>query len=455
LIWRNDVHGILADQQIVSSQLLHDLLARPVPRYTSYPTAVEFTDAVCPDDLAAGLLAARGDVSLYVHIPYCQQICWYCGCNTGVANREQRLTGYLEALDQEIGAVAGLLGADTKVNRIAFGGGSPNALAPLTWVRLLDRLLTAFRSSAPVISIELDPRGFTPEWATTLGATGVRNVSLGVQTFDPDIQAAIGRIQPLDLVAQAMAALRTAGIGSINFDLMYGLPLQTEERFADTLATALAMRPDRLAVFGYAHVPDVIPRQRRIDTTKLPSPQVRLAMADLAETSIRGAGYTEVGFDHFALPGDPLARAVARGTLRRNFQGFTDDMAETLIGLGASAISMFPDRIIQNAKNSGRYRSALAAGLLPVERGVLRDADDRARALAIEDFLCGRVADLSAFEATAGIVEGFTPFVDAGLAEHDGYGVRYTAAGRRYARVMAAQFDRYRSNPVRRSSSAV
>ncbi len=432
-----------------------ELLARPVPRYTSYPTAVEFTERTGLAAQAAALAGAHGPASLYVHIPYCQQICWYCGCNTGAANKVQRLSGYLDALDWEIGMVATRLADDVMIQRIAFGGGSPNALSPVLWVRLLDRLLTAFRTRAPVLSVELDPRGFTPEWAQVIGSTGVRNISLGVQTFDPAVQAAIGRVQPAAMIADTVAMLRDAGVASINFDLMYGLPEQSGETLAATLDQAISMRPDRIALFGYAHVPDVIARQRRIDAAALPGPDARFAMAVAGEAALLAAGYQAIGFDHFALPADPLARAARQGTMRRNFQGFTDDDAETLIGLGASAISAFPDRLIQNEKNSGRYRMRLSQDGLAGVRGVFRSTDDRLRAMAIEDFLCGRPADLSRVDSGGAIADGFAPFVDRGLASVDAHGFRFTAAGRPYARVMAALIDGYRANPMRRSSSAV
>jgi oxygen-independent coproporphyrinogen-3 oxidase len=439
----------------MSTPYYPELLARPVPRYTSYPTAVEFDPSVNAGAQSEALAQVNGAASLYVHIPYCQQICWYCGCNTGAANRTQRLTGYLDALDREIGLVAARLGDDVAIDRIAFGGGSPNALSPVIWVRLLDRLLTALRTRSPVLSIELDPRGFTDEWASVLGATSVRNVSLGIQSFDPSVQAAIGRVQPTDHITAVVSALRGAGVQSINFDLMYGLPHQNDAVLAATLAETVALRPDRIALFGYAHVPDLIPRQRQIDGRALPDAAQRFAMAVAGEATLVAAGYQPVGFDHFALPVDPLARAARNGTLRRNFQGFTDDDADVLIGLGASAISVFPDRLIQNEKNSGRYRMRLSQDALPGVRGVRRTTDDRQRALAIEDFLCGRPADLSAIDHDGAIADDFAPFVARGLAIATPAGIRFTPEGRPYARVMASLIDGHRESPVRRSSSAV
>lgn len=447
--------GLTPTQAGMTAPYFPDLLARPVPRYTSYPTAVEFTPAIGAHEQAEALAAVSGAVSLYVHIPYCKQICWYCGCNTGAANRGQRLTAYLDALDREITLVAERLAQRVDVHRIAFGGGSPNALSPVVWVRLLDRLLTAFGARSPLLSIEIDPRGFSPEWAEVLGATGVRNVSMGIQSFDPVVQASIGRVQPLADIAAMVASLRAAGVQSINFDLMYGLPQQSLAVLEQTLADTVALRPERIALFGYAHVPTLIPRQRQIDADALPDARTRFAMAVAGEAMLVAAGYQPVGFDHFALPSDPLARAARNGSLRRNFQGFTDDEADVLIGLGASAISVFPDRLIQNEKNSGRYRMRLSQDMLAGERGVRRGIDDRLRALAIEDFLCGRVADLSAIDGERAILHAFAPFIDRGLATATAAGVRFTPDGRPYGRVMAALIDSYRDSPRRQSSSAV
>lgn len=432
-----------------------DLLARPVPRYTSFPTAVEFTPAVAAPQQADGIARIEGAVSLYLHIPYCDQICWYCGCNTGAANKVHRLTSYIEALGREIDLVASLMPGERAISRIAFGGGSPNAIAPLEFVRLLDRTMTAFGASSPAISVELDPRGFTPEWARILGATGVSHVSLGVQTFAPDIQARIGRVQPTALITDTVTALRDASVSSINFDLMYGLPGQTTADLDGTLDETLLLRPERIALFGYAHVPHLLPRQRRIDASALPDQAERFAMAGHGYERLTHAGYVPVGFDHFALPHDPLAIAATSGELRRNFQGFTDDPAEHLIGLGASAISNFPDRIIQNEKNAGRYRMRLSQGHLPGTLGVMRGRDDRERAIVIEDILCGRPADLSLVAATPGAAEGLAPFIERGLIRQDGRLLVPTPATRPYARSIAALFDAYRLATPSRFSSAV
>lgn len=432
-----------------------DLLARPVPRYTSYPTAVEFDESVGAEAQENAIRAVLQPVSLYLHIPFCEQICWYCGCNTGAANRTQRLASYLDALDQEVDLVAGLLPKGTPIGRIAFGGGSPNAIAPLAFVRLLDRVMTAFGAAAPDISVEIDPRGLSQEWVRVLGATGVTHVSMGVQTLNGDIQARIGRVQPQAMIAGATADLREIGVRSINFDLMYGLPGQSLSDLTETLDATIAMVPDRIALFGYAHVPHLLPRQRRIDASALPDQATRFAMAAAGFERLSAAGYVPVGFDHFALPSDGLARAAEGGSLRRNFQGFTDDSAEVLLGMGASAISNFPELIIQNEKNAGRYRMLISGDKLAGERGVWRSADDRMRSMIIEDILCNRPADISGLTGDPAIMTGLAPFIARGLIQMDGDIVSPTAHTRPYARAIAVLFDRYRSLHATQFSSAI
>ena len=356
-----------------------ELLQRPVPRYTSYPTAADFSASVGPDAMADALrqIDKATPLSLYVHIPFCEEICWYCGCNTARSNKQSRLSAYLDMLYREIEMVSALLGGRGRVQRISFGGGSPNALDALDFVRLLGDLTVAFGTENPLVSLELDPRRLTPAWLRVIEATHVANVSLGVQTFDPAVQQAIGRIQPLDVIETLSRKLRGAGIQSLNFDLMYGLPGQDLTSLLDTLGHAAEMRPDRIALFGYAHVPHIVARQRRIDASALPDDADRFMMANVGHDFLVAQGYRPVGFDHFALPHDPVAIAARTHTLNRNFQGFTDDEAEHVIGLGASAISQFPGLYAQNEKNIGAYRTAVGAGHLPVERGVVRDAESK------------------------------------------------------------------------------
>lgn len=420
-----------------------DLLARPVPRYTSYPSATLFTEKVDAEVQARALnsVVSGTAVSLYAHIPYCQSICWYCGCNTGAAGRTHRLHAYLEALEAEMALVAKMLGGRGKLQRIAFGGGSPNAIEPIAFVRLVDRLVTMFAGNNPDISVEIDPRAFSLEWAMTLAVAQVSRVSFGVQSFDPEIQAAIGRIQPVEMIETCMASLRARGISSINFDLMYGLPRQTNESLLATLDHVVRMRPSRIALFGYAHLPHIFPRQRRIDSSALPGIEARFEQAAIGYQRLLSEGYVPIGFDHFALPDDPIAVAAAEGKVRRNFQGFTEDQSDVLIGFGASAISQFPDVIIQNEKNPGTYRERIGAHQLAGQRGLIRDADDQMRARLIERLLCTGRTDASCLAADSIAMTSLHQLEERRLVERDGRDIVITDAGRPYARVVAALFD--------------
>lgn len=433
-----------------------ELLATPVPRYTSYPTAAEFTPSVQRADLETALQEVGSDelISLYLHIPYCHEICWYCGCNTGAANRTHRLDAYLDALHAEIDLVRARLGGRGRLGRIAFGGGSPNAVRPEQFATLLDHVRSAFDAKDSSVSIELDPRSLNDEWFDMLAQSGIEMASMGVQTLDPTIQQAIGRVQPIELIEHATQALRKAGIGSINFDLMYGLPGQDRGALEATILETIRLRPERIALFGYAHVPHLIPRQRRIDDSRLPDAAERFALAELGHQLLIGAGYEPVGFDHYALPHDRLAEASRTGALRRNFQGFTDDPADVLIGLGASAISQFPGLLVQNDKNAGRYRMQVAAGMLPVERGVRRNGLDRRRGEVIEHLLCKGKANLAGLCDT-GVWRALAPFISLGLVEGDGDQLTLAPGAQPYARVIASTFDTYRQPSARRFSSAI
>ena len=425
-----------------------ELLTKPVPRYTSYPTAVEFEGGVGADEYVQALsdLPSGTPLSLYVHIPYCQSICWYCGCNTGAAGKTHRLTAYLDALESEFALVGRLLGGRGKVRRISFGGGSPNAITTVEFVRLIDRITTIFDAGTPEISVELDPRGFTPEWALAMAASNVDRVSLGVQTFAPHVQEAIGRIQPLTDIEKSVSALRLRGIDSINFDLMYGLPKQTLPDLYETLNQAIDLQPSRVSLFGYAHMPDMIPRQRRIDGDSLPDARLRFEQSELGYQRLTEAGYVAIGFDHFALPTDSLAIAAAEGRVRRNFQGFTDDPNETLLGFGASAISSLPGLLVQSEKNVGRYRSMVSADKVAAVRGVARDEETRKRGAIISSLLCQGQVDA---EAANMVPESnlLDTFEEKGLIRRRDHKLAITEAGRPYARHVACLFDQFRTLP--------
>jgi oxygen-independent coproporphyrinogen-3 oxidase len=453
LILRNDGSG--SNDKYRGMWTYHpDLLDVPVPRYTSYPTAAEFTAAAGTPDLEAALRGLSGDVSIYLHIPFCTSICWYCGCNTGAANRRQRLDNYLDSLHREIAEVGARLPSGVRISRVAFGGGSPNALAPTDLVRLADALTLHLPLDAPVWSVEIDPRSLTRDWALVLGSIGVSHASLGVQTLAPHLQAAIGRVQPEPVIAHATSLLRANGVRSLNFDLMYGLPGQTWDDLEATLNRSVELGADRVALFGYAHVPDMIPRQRRIDASQLPDVKARFAMAARGHALLTRVGYRAIGFDHFARPGDPLAMAAQQGRLRRNFQGFTDDPAPALIGLGASAISAFPHLIVQNEKNAGKYRAMVQDQGLSGSLGIARSADDQRRGAVIEALLCHGRAPIDA-DLSAQVADRLAPFLSRGLAKLNDGMLRLADDALPYARSIAALFDAHRVASTRKFSSAV
>lgn len=430
-----------------------ELLEVPVPRYTSYPTAADFGE-IPTSALRDEIEQASGDISLYLHIPFCEKICFYCGCNTGAASRRQRVESYLAALHSEIQTVASLLPRDARVRRIAFGGGSPNAIEPSEFMDLVDAIHRNFWLDQADWSIELDPRSMTSEWGDTIAEAGVSRASMGVQTFAAHCQQAIGREQDDALICRSIDWLRASGITSMNFDLMYGLPGQSAHDLADSLEYTRLLEADRIAVFGYAHVPHLVPRQKMIDARALPDGAARFAMAAQAFDYLTGNGYEAVGFDHFALPQDRMAKANREGTLRRNFQGFTDDQSDILIGLGSSAISGFPGLIAQNEKNNGRYRMMCSQDQLTANVGIRRGAVDRMRAQIIEDILCkGRTALspclLQKHE------DDFARFAERGLIELHDMELRLMPDGLPYARVIASLFDRYRVNQSKTFSSAI
>jgi oxygen-independent coproporphyrinogen-3 oxidase len=435
-----------------------ELLATPVPRYTSYPTAAEFHEGIGEKEQRAGLRDVGGEepISLYVHIPYCREICWYCGCNTGAANRVQRLANYLQRLSQEIELVAEMLEGRGRVVRLAFGGGSPNAIGPDQFDELVSRLRSAFAvSSDAILSVEIDARGFDAGFAAALARARVSRASLGVQTFDPRVQAAIGRVQPRQTIEQAVQLLREAGIASLNFDLMYGLPRQSEAALVESLKLSHEMGADRLAVFGYAHVPHLVPRQRRIVATTLPAAAERFHQAALAYDWLAEKCWVPVGFDHFAMPHDSLALAALAKRVRRNFQGFTDDSCEVLIGLGASAISRFPACLVQNERNSGRYGMKVGSSHLPAIRGIATPPGEVMRAHFIEHLLCHGTAQLRSLPERQSARDVLRPFEVRGLVSWNQWELRLEPGALPYARIIAAALDPWRAGSKSQFSNAV
>ena len=432
-----------------------------VPRYTSYPTAADFSADVTAREHAGwlGRLDAREDVSLYLHVPYCREICLYCGCNTKMAVRDDVIEGYRRALETEIEMVAGLLRQTPGVARLHWGGGTPSILGAdgLRSVVAVLRRHFPFKDGFEH-AIELDPRHVTQELADGLAGLGVSRASLGVQDVNPLVQAAIGRLQPLAMVETAAARLRAVGIGNLNFDLIYGLPLQTSDSIRKTCAHVVAMAPDRIACFGYAHLPGLKANQRRIDESKLPSQDERIEQAEAMAEALVGAGYERIGIDHFARPDDSLATAAACGRLHRNFQGYTDDASRVLLGLGASSISTFAHGFVQNVADVPRYVSAIAAGTLASARGCRLDDDDRRRGLVIERLMCDFAVDLAAVAPGTDFSEELAmlaPMQRDGLVAIDGTKLTMTEQGRAVVRVIAAVFDTYRRAQRAQFSRAV
>lgn len=438
------------------------LAERAVPRYTSYPTAPNFKPAVDGAVYADWLVALPEDaaVSLYIHVPYCAELCLYCGCHTKAIRREEPLEAYADRLAREIAIVAGRIGR-RRVLHLHWGGGTPSVLGATRLAALTMQLRRAFDLDELIEhAIELDPRRTAPGLVTALADMGVTRVSLGVQDFSSHVQAAIGRIQPFDMVEETVGLLRDAGVAGINFDLMYGLPRQHEDDVRRTVTLAHALRPSRLALFGYAHVPWFKTQQKLIDTAALPGVAERIAQARAAHELLTGFGYAPVGLDHFAQPHDSLARAAASGRLRRNFQGYTIDAAEGLIGLGASAIGRLPQGFVQNAPGVGAYGHAIAAGRLATVRGIALSEDDRVRAHIIERLMCDFAVDLAACPGAEEIdftpeIESLRPLCAEGLVAIDGKLVRTTERGRPFARLVAAAFDAYLEQGAARHSRAV
>ncbi|HVY98644.1 MAG TPA: oxygen-independent coproporphyrinogen III oxidase [Dongiaceae bacterium] len=456
---------IIAEKEDAGRRLLlkHD---RPVPRYTSYPTAPHFHPGIGAADAARWMGEAdpQAPISLYLHVPYCRQMCWYCGCHTKIVARYQPVADFVARLCDEIALVARRLGQGRRLGQVHWGGGTPNMVAADDIRRIHDSLAAHFAiDAASEHAMELDPRAIAPELRRALQDCGVKRVSLGIQDFDAEVQSAINREQPFALVEEQVAALRIAGIRSINLDLIYGLPRQTRAGFARSVELALALEPERFAIFGYAHVPWMKKHQRLIDDAVLPDATLRLELARDAAAIIEGAGYRRIGLDHFALPADPLALALDGGTLRRNFQGYTTDRAETLIGLGPSAISAFAQGYAQNAADIPLWGRAIGEGRLATQRGLALDAEDRWRRAAIERLMCFGTLDVASLAAEFRLPDTrlaaerarLAPLVADGIVEWHGSRLRVTPSGEPLIRVVAAAFDAYLNAGPGRHSRAV
>jgi oxygen-independent coproporphyrinogen-3 oxidase len=435
---------------------------RPGPRYTSYPTAPQFTAEFTEEQLrnhaqrAEKSAASPRAMSLYLHIPYCASPCFFCGCNRIITWDEGRGTTYLRNLQREIALAAPLFSRRREVVQLHLGGGTPNFLRPSQLAELLTTLRTHFNLAADEArrdySIELDPRFIRQGDIARLRDIGFNRTSFGVQDFAPPVQRAINREQSVEQTLAAIEACRINGFRSVNVDLIYGLPLQTLAGFSHTLDTLLAVRPDRFAIYGYAHMPQLFKAQRQIDSEQLPDPATKLHLLQLAIEKLGTAGYRYIGMDHFALPEDDLSRALDNGELQRNFMGYTTHPDCDLLGFGVSAISHIGASFSQNARDLRDWERPLEHGRLPVWRGLELNEDDELRADVIQRLMCQGEIDVSAIErryridfATyfAASLERLEPLERDGLVTIVGNYICVTPRGRLLIRVIAMCFDRY------------
>ena len=438
---------------------------RPGPRYTSYPTAPQFSADFGEMQLRNAIQASNEEpiprrLSLYVHVPFCFSPCFYCGCNRIITRDKTRGEAYLARLHREIALYAPLFDRDREVIQLHLGGGTPNFLDPAQLGDLVDALRRQFHfsdNSDRDISIEIDPRYCDPGWMSTLARIGFTRASLGVQDFDPIVQQAVNRIQSVEDTRAVIEAARAAGLRSINIDLIYGLPRQNLEGFARTLDTITDIRPDRLAVYSYAHMPHLFKAQKQIRDEDLLDGESKLALLQLAVEKLTAAGYVYIGMDHFALPDDELAQAQARGGLHRNFMGYTTHANSDLLGLGVSAISHVGNTFSQNPRDLPAWEIAVDNGKLPVFRGMQMSEDDELRADLIQALMCQGEIPVAALERRYGIqfedyfsdsLKQLEPLAADALVEVAPGQIRATSRGRLLLRNIAMCFDRYLEPPA-------
>jgi len=435
---------------------------RPVPRYTSFPTAVQF-DQELPQSYCAYLFSSidtAQPVSLYVHIPFCHQLCHYCGCHTKIVNHYAPVSSYLDLLHAEIRKTGEYLPKNLKAGRVHFGGGSPNFLKPDDLAALLETLRGhAGLEDTAEIDMEMDPRLLTTEKIRAYADMGVNRASLGIQDFNPHVQRCINRIQPFEAVKRRVEELRAVGIARLNFDLIVGLPEQTPETVAETVEKALVLSPDRFSVFGYAHVPWMKKHQKLLERYRLPDALQRFEMTGILGDFIEAAGYEAVGMDHFARPDDPLCTALKNKTLRRNFQGYTDDPSDVILGFGLSSISSFNNAYLQNMTDAPDYRTAVDSEKFPVKRGRVLSREDRRRRALIEEIMCGFTVDLADYDDIPYLCDdpvfSFEGLEEDGLISFDGTCLNVTPRGRPFVRIVASCFDPYFQPQAGRHAKAV
>ena len=440
-------------------------LSERIPRYTSYPTAPHFSASVGPlfyrDWLRA--LPETSRLSLYLHVPFCKTLCWYCGCHTSVTRHREPVERYMRTMEQEIVRVAKLAGSH-RVAHIHWGGGTPTIVGPNLFRSAMALLHDQFDIEPDAeIAVEIDPRRLDAEMALALAGGGVTRTSLGVQTFDPAVQKAVARIQSLKVTKNCVDLLRGAGIQAINVDLLYGLPNETVATCQASVEAALTLNPSRFSVFGYAHVPTMMKHQRVIDTASLPVAEERLRQEHAIGEALVGAGYMRIGLDHYARPDDNLAQARLDGRLRRNFQGYTDDPADALIGFGASSIGQSGQGYVQNVSEIKGWRDRIEAGELATVRGLALTQDDMLRGEIIERLMCDLRADVPALLQRRGFgddyldreLDALAPLIADGLARLDRGVITVPETMRNLVRRVASTFDAYLDPAASRHAVAV
>lgn len=430
------------------------------PRYTSYPTALSFSKDVKRILLIDKMLAAKGKaISLYFHIPFCAHLCYYCACNKIVTKQQQRADEYLSLLEEEIRLKSLIINPSSPVKQLHFGGGTPTFLNLAQLQRMfsmIEQYFTLEKTPEVDYSIELDPRQVDSQQLEFLVSKGINRISIGVQDFTDSVQQAIHRIQPVAMVETLMIELRELGIKSINFDLIYGLPGQNLENFKASLEKVVALNPDRVSVFNYAHLPERFSTQQKIASDQLPSPDIKLSLFRLATETLLAAGYQHIGMDHFAKPADPLARAKQQGQLQRNFQGYSTHADTDLIGFGCSAISQVNNAFMQNHSDIVLYKNSILNGQLPISKGYIKDQDDVLREDVIMQLICNLQLDIRQFESKHGLIFNdyfakevllLQPMIDDGILNMEftssTYKFSVPASGRLLIRCICMVFDKH------------
>ena len=434
-----------------------------VPRYTSYPTAPHFSGDVEPADFSSWIKDIKPDseISLYVHVPFCRRLCWFCACRTQGTQTEAPVAAYLQTLKAELAILKDVLPRGVKLSRLHWGGGTPTLLS----AGMMTDLAGAIADVAPFaegaeFSVEIDPNEIDDERLSALAAAGMNRASIGVQDFDDDIQKTIGRIQGYDVTRDAVEAIRSHGVHSLNADILFGLPNQSRERITESVQKLLSLNPDRVALYGYAHVPWMAKRQQMIPSDALPTPQERLELFETARRLFLWDDYVEIGIDHFATPKDGLAVAQKAGKLRRNFQGYTDDQSEVLLGVGASSISRFPQGYAQNNPSTSGHTAAIREGRFSTSRGHTFSEDDKLRGRIIEMLMCDFAvhtdelldsygADRQELEAMYATAEA----AFAGILERRGADLYIPPEARPLTRMIARSFDAYDLSKAGHSSA--